>query len=64
MKETNEALREDQYLEDVYGSNSRLSNDEWLTQMIQKTKWVFDSAEIRQRVLKEAGVDARHSSTE
>ena len=34
MAETNEALREDQYLEDVYGSNSRLSNDEWLTQMI------------------------------
>ena len=60
MKETSEVLREDQYLEDVYGSNSRLSNDEWLTAMIQKAKWIFDSAELRKRILAEAGIDAKH----
>ena len=60
MRGTCETLREDQYLEDVYGSNSRLSNDEWLTQMTQKAKWLFDSAELRQRILKEADIEAKH----
>ena len=33
LKESVEKVREDQYLEDLYGANSLLSNKEWLKKM-------------------------------
>ena len=55
-----ETLREDQYLEDVYGPASRLETEDWVKAMCKQAKWVFDSAELRQRLLALAEIEHRH----
>ena len=54
MKERVEALREDQFLEDVYGMKSKLSYKEWHSNVCKNGYWIFDAVEIRKRMLKEA----------
>ena len=53
-------MREDQYLEDVYGATSRLKSGEWLAKMGKEAKWVFDTKELRRRLLEAASVDMKH----
>lgn len=60
LKEQVELLREDQYLEDVYGTASRLTNDEWLKKMSKEAKWLFDPVEVRKRLFEAAEVEVRH----
>ena len=53
-------MREDQYLEDVYGASSRLKSSEWLAKMGKEAKWVFDSKELRKRLFEAASVEVKH----
>ena len=60
LREQVELVREDQYLEDVYGASSRLKSEEWLAKMGKEARWVFDSKELRKRLLEAASVEAKH----
>ena len=60
MNEQIEVIREDQYLEDVYGVSSRLTNGDWMKKMVKDAKWIFDSADLRKRILEAANIDAKH----
>ena len=43
LKEQVETIREDQYLEDVYGSISKLDNEPWLAKNSKEAAWVFNT---------------------
>ena len=55
-----EAIREDKWLEDMYGAASTLQNAKWVEQVTNAGKWIFDSAELRKRLFEESGVQAKH----
>ena len=62
LKEQIEVVLEDDWLEEVYGSASRLENDVWLKALQGKAGWVFDSTELRRRLFEKAGLSIQHSS--
>ena len=61
LKEKVEDLREDQYLEDVFGPASRLETEEWVQAMCTKADWIFDSKQLRKRLLELAEIEPRHN---
>ena len=60
MRSEVEALREDQYLEDVFGASARPPHEEWLQRQCGAAKWLFDSSEMRKRLCNAAGVEIKH----
>ena len=62
MKEQVETVREDQFVEDIYGINSKLANAEWLEAITTKAAYIFDTAEMRNRLLKAADIEAKHNN--
>ena len=59
-EDTMVTLREDQFLEDVYGASSRLDNDQWLAKVSKSSKWILDARDLRKKVLDAASVNPRH----
>ena len=57
-----EDLREDQYLEDVFGLHSYLETEAWIERMVNDGKWIFDSSQIRKRMLALADITLRHDN--
>ena len=60
MKEAVEVVREDQYLEDVFGDKAALDKNVWLDKMNTIATWVFDSSKIRDRLLEAAEIEVKH----
>ena len=61
--ESNDALeivKEDQWLEEVYGAQSRLDNDEWLSKVQKDGNWIFDAKELRKRLFAAAEVEYKN----
>jgi len=57
LRECHEDLREDRFLDEVYGqSQSKLDNDVWLKAICDKSKWIFISKEIRKAVFEQTKV--------
>ena len=56
MKEQVENIREDQYLEDIYGASARVSYEDWMKAQCDKAKWIFDPTELRKRLCTAASV--------
>ena len=61
LREQVEDLREDQYLEDVFGMTGYLETEDWMKVMCKKGKWIFDSTEVRKRIFKLAEIEVRHA---
>ena len=55
LAEAHEDVREDHFLEEVYGKMSRLENELWLEGVSEKSKWVFDAPLLRLKVFEVAG---------
>ena len=60
LEEQVEPLREDIYIEDMYGTTSRLKSEEWIDKMCKEGKWLLDSSEIRKRLFEAAQFEMRH----
>jgi len=60
LKEQVEILREDQYLEDVYGVQSKLDNEPWLAKNAKEANWVFNTVSLRKRLFEAAEIEMRH----
>ena len=49
-KDTVEELREEQWLDCIYGTQSRLDNDLWVAQVKKEAKWIFSAKDMRTRI--------------
>ena len=49
-KDVIEVIREDQWLEDVYGQNSRLDNAIWVEKVTKTAKYIYQPAEMRKKI--------------
>ena len=59
-EDTMMTMREDSFLEEVYGAASRLDKDQWLAKVSKVTKWLLDARDLRKKVLDTASVNPRH----
>jgi hypothetical protein len=50
IRAAHEDVREDHFLDEVYGKNARLENEPWLKLVSTKAKWVFDPKSLRMKV--------------
>ena len=55
-----EVVREEIWLEDVFGANSRLTSDVWADNVSKKANWIFDPKETRKKLFSEAKVTIKH----
>ena len=55
-----EILREDHWLEQVYGANSRLQSDDWVQKVSTTANWIFNPSHMRHRLFELAQVAKRH----
>ena len=58
--ETLEILREDDFLEAVYGAKSRVGRDTWVDAVKESANWVTDSFKLREKVMSAAQISKRH----
>ena len=49
-------VRENQWIETTHGIQEEVTVEEWMNKMCEQEMWVFDSAELRYRILEEAGI--------
>jgi len=57
LRAVHEDLREDKFLDDIYGTEGKLNNDEWMKNICDKAKYIFSAKELRKLVFKEAQVE-------
>jgi len=56
-----EAIREDDWLEEIYGANSSLTSQAWVDKVKSKeAKWIFNPKEIRNKLFEQAKISPRH----
>ena len=55
-----ENVREDSFLEDVFGSMSRLDSDVFITVVKQSATYMFRASELRAKLLDAAELDFRY----
>ena len=58
--EQNEVIREDQFLEDIFGPESKLDNETFVKVVGEKVGWIFNAVELRRRLFESAGIEAKH----
>ena len=58
--ETMEILREDEFLEAVYGAKSRVHRDQWVEAVTNEANWIVNSDKLREKVMAAASVGKRH----
>ena len=56
-----EIIREDIWLEEIYGANSSLTSEAWVNKVKSKaSKWIFNPKEIRNKLFAQAKISPRH----
>ena len=45
-----ESIREEQFLEEVFGAASRLMSDAWCQKVATAAKWIFNADEMRKKL--------------
>ena len=60
-KDVFETIREEIWLEDVFGAQSRMGSEAWVAKVkLPAANWIFNSEAIRQKVFAEAKITPRH----
>ena len=59
-KDVFEVIREEVWLEEVFGAQSRLENDVWVDKVSKAANWIFDAETMRRKIFNEAKVTMRH----
>ena len=59
-KDVVEVIREEQWLEEVYGAQSRLESSAWVAKVSREANWIFNPDQMRKKIFTEAGVTMRH----
>ena len=55
-----EIIREEQWLDEVYGNSSRLANNMWLEKVSSVGKWIFSAVELRKKIFSTAQVPYKY----
>lgn len=55
-----EILREDDFLDAVYGAKSRVHRDQWVEAVTNEANWIVNSDKLREKVMAAASVGKRH----
>ena len=55
-----DVIKEDQFLEDIFGPESRLENEPFINKLTENAFWIFDSVDLRRRLFEAASVEAKH----
>ena len=55
-----ESLREDGFLETVFGTQSRLSSDQWVQKVMKEANYIFNASEMRKKIFNDANVTMKH----
>lgn len=54
-------IREDIWLESIYGAHSRLENQQWLEKIVEPgSSWILEPSRLRRELFKQANIVARH----
>ena len=59
LRDSYELVREDEFLEDLYGQANFLESKEFLMKIDQNAKWIFNSVEVRKRIHETAALDEK-----
>lgn len=59
-KDAIEILREDGYLDDVFGALSRLEYEPWVTSTVNNAPYMFSAPALRRKILEQANLDFRY----
>lgn len=57
LREVHEDLREDKFLDDIYGNDNKLDNDIWLKKITENAKYIFNAKDFRKLVFKHAEIE-------
>ena len=60
LKDQVYTLREEHFIEDVYGAHSKLEYKEFLEAIYLRASWVFSASEIRSKLFELANVEIKH----
>ena len=56
LSAAHEIVREDMFLDEVFGSNSKMANEPFLAACSQQGNWIFISSSLRKKVFEAAQV--------
>jgi hypothetical protein len=56
LERVHEDLRENKFLDDVFGDDSKLDTQPWIDAMCKKAVWLYNAKDVRMEVFKAAGV--------
>ena len=56
LREAHEDVREEAFLEDVFGHQSRISNQDFLNAVVKKATYMFSAQQLRKKVFEHAKV--------
>ena len=59
-KDVVEVIREEHWLEDVFGAQSRLQSEAWAQKVSTTANWIFNTKDIRKKLFAEAKVTPKH----
>lgn len=59
-KDVFETVREEDWLEEVFGAQSRLESDVWVDKVKGQANWIFDADATRRKIFAESKVTMRH----
>ena len=59
-KDIFETIREEVWLEEVFGAQSRLESDAWVDKVKGTANWIFDATATRRKIFSEAKVTIKH----
>jgi hypothetical protein len=58
--ETIQTFKEDRYLDDVFGSNSRLEYAVWVKESVAKALYMFGTKSLRNKLLEHAELEVKY----
>lgn len=56
IADAHEDVRETKFLEEIYGHEAKLDNEEWLKKVVKSGKWLLNSKTLREKVFEQAKV--------
>ena len=59
-KDVLEVIREEHWLEDVFGAQSRLPSDAWVQKVATTANWIFNTKDVRKKLFAESKVTMKH----
>jgi len=57
IRDVHEDMREDIFLEAIYGNETKLDNEVWVKKIVETGKYVFNSKDLRKMIFKQCSIE-------